>query len=565
MKKRTHVFLSLLLICISAGLLGLLLSDMRHNAKSVADRLAREELNIDVGIFAKQDIPERLLPGLIDPSGEGENLIYRFHEDAQYYINRFLTYFSEQSFTTFDADDPAALVDFAYWFLKLHGPNTMAIRDIPLYAPEQLIADGLGLRLSDATGEVSYMLYPEDIDSITDRFFGKRIQHTETAYYFQRGGAEACNRLSVAKAMYANEDGSFTVEFDIYESNPQPIPCPFSQEELAEAQTRDYYYDNGAFAAYAETAFPNEAWGYVGTTSKASSLNSYWNEGYDIYKVIYSGQTRLFVVPYGGNAPAPSVYAYDETNHTMTLVFSVCNGAYIPDAYLSLSDPSARVQPELTYIGAGTAVVRCFGEASETAYQLIAYEVGADVPRQVRHFEPDEQYRLNRLLSVFSEQSFLHYDADDKDALIYFAFTYLKYNDYDALEPAEGDRVLLPAATADRVLNRFFGRTVEHTESAYDFLPIADGEANGCFSVATSMSPNGDGTYKVAFEIYELQSAASYYYKIPLDYYGLTASDAWLHDGLRHCGSGTAVLRDYTVDNSATYQVISYEANRYAR
>ena len=72
MKKRTHVFLSLLLICISAGLLGLLLSNMRHNAKSAADRLAREELDIDVAIFAKQDIPERLVPGLLDPSSEGE-------------------------------------------------------------------------------------------------------------------------------------------------------------------------------------------------------------------------------------------------------------------------------------------------------------------------------------------------------------------------------------------------------------------------------------------------------------------------------------------------------------
>ena len=120
MKKRTHVFLSLLLICISAGLLGLLLSNMRHNAKSAAESLAREELNIDVGIFAKQDIPENLLPELIDSSGKRENLLYSFQSPEQSGLNRFLTLFSEQSFGTYDPDDAAALVDFAYQYLLLH-------------------------------------------------------------------------------------------------------------------------------------------------------------------------------------------------------------------------------------------------------------------------------------------------------------------------------------------------------------------------------------------------------------------------------------------------------------
>ncbi len=551
MKKWTHVFLSLLLICISAGLLGLLLSNMRHNAKSVADILAREELNIDVGIFAKQDIPEKLLPELIDPSGERENLIYSFDSSEQYCINRFLTYFSEQSFGSYDPDNSAALVDFAYQYLLLHRD------DAALY--EDGLADTVEGTLK--TVGLSYELDSNAVDAIANRFFGKTIEHTEDVYYFLNTGVEAGKRISVAKAMYANVDGSYTVEFDLYDVNPKPISCPFSQEDLMNAELREGVGGYSPFPIYARSVYPNLDWEFIGTTSGTLDPNPNEYLGYDVYRVNAFGQSILFVSPVGYDSNTEDeIYAYDAASHTMTLVF--LNGSFLDTTYFTLSDLDARVHPDLTYISSGTAVVRWHGEASNAVYQLIAYEAGDGGTHQAVRFESDEQYRLNLFLSNFSEQYYGHYDADDKDALIRFAYVYLKINDFDALEPTEDNRMLLPTAAVDRVLNRFFGSTIEHTESAY-YFPMADGEAYARFSVATAMSANSDGTYKVAFDIYELSPTDIRYDSVPSQYYALTASDARGHTGISRCGSGTAVIRDYTIDNYATYQVISYQSDEY--
>lgn len=553
MKKKTHILLSLLLICISAGLLGLLLSNMRHNAKSTIDHLAREELNIDVGIFAKKDIPEKLLPDLIDPSGKGENLIYGFGWDAQSCLNRFLTYFSEQSFGTYDPNDPAALVDFAYLYLLRHR-----------FDYEGLYADGLLDAIDGGlTAEnLSYSLDADTVDSITKRFLGKTIQHTEGVYYFLRTGVTGEHRISVANAMYANEDGTYTVTFDIYTLNPQPIPCPFRQEDLVNAEPREAWQDDHLFSSYAESAYPNQPWDYIGAVDGDFDLNLDASFAYDIYRVDSFGQSLLFVVPidYETDFSIPEIYAYDAMSRTITQVFS--NGSFINEGYLSLSDQTARIQAELTYASSGAAVVRSYGESSDAFYQLISYEVRDSKAHQALRFKSDEQYQLNLFLSTLSEQNYRYYDADDKNALIRFVYTYLKINDFDALEPVEGDRMLLPTATVDRVLNRFFGRTIEHTESAY-YFPIADVEAYARFSVATAICTDGDGTYKVAFDIYELSPTDIRYDSVPSEYYALDASDAREHAGISLCGSGTAVIRDYTIGNDATYQVISYQSDEY--
>ena len=90
---------------------------------------------------------------------------------------------------------------------------------------------------------------------------------------------------------------------------------------------------------------------------------------------------------------------------------------------------------------------------------------------------------------------------------------------------------------------------------------MADGESYARFSVATAISANSDGTYKVAFDIYELSPTELHYDSVLSEYYALTASDASEHTGISRCGSGTAVIRDYTIGDYATYQVISYDAD----
>ena len=280
MKKQTHFLLSLLLICISASLLGFFISSMRHAAKNEADVLAREELNIDVGIFAKQDIPERLIPELIEPSGKGENLIYGFDEDEQYRLNRFLTYFSEQLFSYYDPADSDALVNFAYQYIRINRGNF-----------EALAADGLLDTVEGAlvTEGSNYEVSADTIDAITERFFGYTIPHTEDTYYFGNTRAGEYSFLNVATAVYANADDTYTVEFDTYSYSilARVTPCPFREEDLISAEKRSDWTqeDSRLFSYFAETLEQGLRWEYLGTTSGEINPNPYSYLGYDIYAV----------------------------------------------------------------------------------------------------------------------------------------------------------------------------------------------------------------------------------------------------------------------------------------
>ena len=563
MKKRTHVFLSLLLICISAGLLSLLLSNMRHNAKSAAESLAREELNIDVGIFAKQDIPERLVPELIEPSGKGENLIYGFNEDEQYRLNRFLTYFSEQDFSYYDPADSDAMVNFAYQYIRINRSNF-----------EELAADGLLDTVEGALGTEgsNYEISADTIDAITERFFGYTIPHTEDTYYFEKFAAEEYSLLNVATAVYANADDTYTVEFDTYSYSivAQVTPCPFREEDLANAEKRSDWTqeDSRLFSYFAETLQQGFRWEYLGTISGDINPNPYSYLGYDIYAIEYYmsflyGESFLYFVPYGGSAPTPVVYAYEETDHAMYPVFY--NGSSVCGEYLSLRGPSARVHPQLFYRQSGTAVVRSYGEGAVSSYQLLSYDNGDVGNRPTVPVDADLQYRLNRFMSYFSEQSFGIYNADqtgNTDALLAFAYSYLRINEPDVLEPAQDgtSRIMLRADDVDRVVYRFFGATVEHTKDTY-FFPMADEDTQTFFSIVEEISENGDGTYRVEFTTWELSSDGKRYSTVPDECYSLNSSTVYgckYGSDISFAGSGTAVIREYTDDDNTTYQLISY-------
>ncbi len=552
MKKWTHVFLSLLLICISAGLLGLLLSNMRHNAKSAAESLAREELDIDVAIFAKQDIPERLIPELIEPSGKGENLIYGFDEDEQYRLNRFLTYFAEQDICYYDPADAEAMVNFAYQYLRINHGNF-----------EALAADGLLDQVEGALfrEDSNFVISSDAVDAITDRIFGQTIPHTEDAYYYEKLGADYYEWFNVATAVYANGDDIYTVEFDTYTGYEPSIPCPFSEEDLANAEKRSDWTQNDCrlFSYFAEATYPEHRWRYVGTTSGALSPNPYEYLGYDVYAIDYYSLSFLYVVPYGGSAPAPVVYSYDETDHTMRPIFY--NGSFICGEYLSLSGPSARVHTQLYYRQSGTAVVRSYGES----YQLLFYDDGCVVNRPLLPLDDNLQYRLNRFISYFTEQPFGTYNAEDTDntdVLLRFAYYYLRINEPDALEPVQDgtSRVLLRVEDADRVLYRFFGKTVEHTEDYY-YFPMTEGELYPSFSIVGGISENGDGTYRIGFTRWGLYSEERRYDIVPDECYYLSCEtqDAYEYrSDLCYACSGTAVIRECTDGENTTYQLISY-------
>lgn len=190
----------------------------------------------------------------------------------------------------------------------------------------------------------------------------------------------------------------------------------------------------------------------------------------------------------------------------------------------------------------------------------------------------DRLYRINIFLSNFSEQmkpSFNSSNAAD-DFLIRFVELYCKLNHHDRIVYLEGDECL-SLEDANLYLNRFFARSVnplnntEYMLSAWNTFvyrdgyfrfPAADGEAYNHFTVAYDMTANGDGTYTVQFQNYELDL---------MEYWDSGMSDSLYHlnndevanlvwsGKAKPVQGGTAVVRDYTFNGVPTFQILSYE------
>ncbi len=126
------------------------------------------------------------------------------------------------------------------------------------------------------------------------------------------------------------------------------------------------------------------------------------------------------------------------------------------------------------------------------------------------------------------------------DTLLRFAYYYLRINEPDALEPVQDgtSRVLLRVEDADRVLYRFFGKTVEHTEDYY-YFPMTEGELYPSFSIVGGISENSDGTYRIGFTRWGLYSEERQYDTVPDECYYLSCEtqDAYVC----YAGGGSAV------------------------
>ena len=260
--------------------------------------------------------------------------------------------------------------------------------------------------------------------------------------------------------------------------------------------------------------------------------------------------------------------------------------ALFPDASFqwSVSDPSVlKLEPDskgqtctVTVLKAPgspvTLTVSCEGiQGSVLVYTKTA-------PAGSAELSGDRLYRINIFLSNFSEQlkpSFNSANAAD-DFLIRFVELYCKLNHYDRIRYLEGEECL-SLEDANLYLQRFFDRSVnpvnntEYMLSAWNSFtyrdgyfrfPAADGEAYNHFTVVYEMTANGDGTYTVQFQNYELDL---------MEYWDNGVSDAIYHMNndevanlvwsgrAKPVQGGTAVVRDYTFNGIPTFQILSYE------
>lgn len=193
--------------------------------------------------------------------------------------------------------------------------------------------------------------------------------------------------------------------------------------------------------------------------------------------------------------------------------------------------------------------------------------------------EGDLLYRINIFLSNFSEQGAVSFNAATAadDYLIRLVEIYCKINHRSCIIYLNGEECL-SLEDANLYLNRFFGRTISPYNGAeylldawnsfryqdgYFRFPAADGESYNKFTVVYEMDANTDGTYTVQFQIYEL--GLEEYWNTPgvdNSFYRLNTDQAaalvWDYR-IRPVQGGTAVVRDYTFNGRATYQILSYE------
>ena len=191
----------------------------------------------------------------------------------------------------------------------------------------------------------------------------------------------------------------------------------------------------------------------------------------------------------------------------------------------------------------------------------------------------EQLYRINIFLSNFSEQgaqSFTTATVAD-DYLLRLVEIYCKIN-HPGLVEYVGSEECLSLDNMNLYLKRFFGRTVNPYDGAeylldawntfrykdgYFRFPAASGESYNKFTIVYDMTANGDGTYTVDFQVYEL--GLEEYWNTPgIDnsFYWMNNDQAgdlvWAYRAMPIQG-GTAIVRDYTFNGHATYQILSYE------
>jgi len=179
----------------------------------------------------------------------------------------------------------------------------------------------------------------------------------------------------------------------------------------------------------------------------------------------------------------------------------------------------------------------------------------------------EESREINIFLSNFSEAYYVPEPGfySPEEALISFAFIHCKINSPDKIFYEE-DYMGITATNVDAVLNRFFGKTVEHKTPKDNqqwiykdgkFLTLAaDGESYGTFSIATEVRLIESGNYEVYFNVYNDPEIGGGDVITDKKIYSLKDTQAGEKYDLT--GHGSAVLKPKKYNGKDTYELVSY-------
>ena len=204
-----------------------------------------------------------------------------------------------------------------------------------------------------------------------------------------------------------------------------------------------------------------------------------------------------------------------------------------------------------------------FGEAGDVTDRLTAAD----------------RKNLNVFMSNFSEVFFNGYDEnapEEEYDLLMFGYLHLKLNDNSKLG-YDNYYYTISQADMDACLDRFFGVTVppqdysmyyqyedysytdtiEFRNGAY-YYPAADGEAYNYMTVVNRVESNGDGTFFVSFDVFDVDIEEYFDHGIDPRYYEMTPAEAFASGSLSHLDSGTALLRLVEINGRQTFQLVQY-------
>ena len=134
------------------------------------------------------------------------NLITGFNKNQRRKINIFLSNFAEQGFACYPADD-AELLDFVYIYCKINR-NKALLSNTESYYVTQATVDDILTRFFGKT-----------VKPGTDyKVYGSELTYQDGNYYWPLADGVMYDYVAIATDMRKNTNGTYTVQFDIYEA-----------------------------------------------------------------------------------------------------------------------------------------------------------------------------------------------------------------------------------------------------------------------------------------------------------------------------------------------------------